>query len=495
MSYTKFAVRGVATILIISLLAGFLGYAARVIMARNLALEEFGLFYAVFAFLSLLGIFKSFGFDKSLVKYIPEFISQKKNDLIKTSILYVAFTQIITNVIIIVIVYFLSDFLAVHYFKSAKAAIVLNWLAVAFFLDSFVQILKFTFQGFKEIGHFAGIDVVRMTLIVIITYTGFKLDYKLLSPIAAYIIVPIILIIIYGWVLIKRVFPEYSKSKFIRNKALIKEVSQYSIFILATTVGGMILGYTDTITLTYFSGLTSVALYSVALPTTRVLIYFPRAITSVLLPLTSELWSKNKKEMLANGIESLFKYSVIIMVPIVFMIFSFSELILGVFFGKNYLPASVTMKILSIGILFAPISGICNNFFSGIGKPKVSSIMVYTATLLNVATSLILVPLFNIIGAAISTSTGYLIMMLVGLTKMRDFIEIKIPIGVWTKTFLAGITFVMVIWLLKKALALNMWLETAILLATGSLVYAILLFLLKVISIKEMKEIYLRIVK
>ena len=49
-SYTKFAVRGAATILVISLIAAILGYVVRVLLARNLEVEEFGLFYAVFAF-------------------------------------------------------------------------------------------------------------------------------------------------------------------------------------------------------------------------------------------------------------------------------------------------------------------------------------------------------------------------------------------------------------------------------------------------------------
>ena len=100
LTYTKFAVKGAATILFISLIAAFLGYLVRVILAKNLSMEEFGLFYAVFAFLGLIGIFKSFGFDKALAKFIPEFIHKKENNFIKSSIIYVALIQIITNSII-----------------------------------------------------------------------------------------------------------------------------------------------------------------------------------------------------------------------------------------------------------------------------------------------------------------------------------------------------------------------------------------------------------
>ena len=83
-SYTKSAVKGATVVLIISLVAAFLGYIVRFMLARNLTVEEFGLFYAVFAFLGLIGIFKSLGFDKALVKFIPEFIHKKEKDFIKS---------------------------------------------------------------------------------------------------------------------------------------------------------------------------------------------------------------------------------------------------------------------------------------------------------------------------------------------------------------------------------------------------------------------------
>ena len=66
-NYTKHAIKGTIIVLVVSVLAAFLGYIARLVMARGLSVEDFGLFYAVFAFLALLGVFKSLGFEKSLI--------------------------------------------------------------------------------------------------------------------------------------------------------------------------------------------------------------------------------------------------------------------------------------------------------------------------------------------------------------------------------------------------------------------------------------------
>jgi len=142
-NYTKFAVRGATIVMIISILAAFLGYLVRLVLARNLNVEEFGLFYAVFAFLGFFGMFKTFGFDKALIKFIPEFRHQKNYGLIKSSIIYASFIQLITNSVIIIGVYLFSSYLSVKFFHIAEAAIVLKWMAIASFFDSFTQVLKF----------------------------------------------------------------------------------------------------------------------------------------------------------------------------------------------------------------------------------------------------------------------------------------------------------------------------------------------------------------
>ena len=493
MSYTKLAVKGVATVFVISILAAFLGYVARFILARNLAVEDFGLFYSVFAFLGMFGAFKGLGFDRALAKFIPEFVHKKNYNQIKSSIIYVSAIQLLTNTIVIIGIYLFSEYLSQNFFRSPQAGIVLKLMAIAFFLDSFVLVLKFALQGFKKMAYFAGIDVVKMLLVIAIILIGMGMNYGILGPVAAYVIAPIIVIWIFGLIFLKRIFPEFLKSKFIYEGKLMKEISRYSIFAMSAGVGMVILGYTDTILLTYFSGLTSVALYNVALPTSKVLMYFPRSIGSVLLPLISELWAKKEKALIREGIESLYKYTIIIIIPMVFMILSFSDLLIITLFGNDYMPASGTLKVLSIGMIFAVLYAVNINFFSGIGKPEINNVIVYSAALFNLAANFLMIPIWGIIGAAISTTISYFIMMAIGLVKIRKYIKICFPIRIWIKTGTSGIIFIFIIYLLKGFMALNVWIETAIVLFISVLSYIILLFLFKIISLNEILALYKRI--
>jgi O-antigen/teichoic acid export membrane protein len=493
MSYTRLAVKGASTVLVISIIAAFLGYLVRLVLAKNLSIEEFGLFYAVFAFLSMLSIFKTLGFDTALIKFIPEFLHLKKNSYIKSSIIYAAAVQVVTNTIIIIAIYLASSYLASNFFQNPKADYVLKIMAIAFFIESFILVIKLSLQGFKKMVLFAGIDIIRMVLVLALVFLGFQLNYGLISPIVAYTITPIILTFIFGFILIRKVFPKFLASEFILSKKMFKKIFKYGIFVMAASLGILILGYTDIMMLTYFSGLTAVAFYSVALPTAKILIYFPRAISAILIPLSSELWTKKKKDMLREGMESLYKYSFIVIVPLVLIMFSFADIIINVLFGKTYLPASSAMKILSIGMIFATINGICSNFFSGIGKPQIASKMIYAGAIFNLLANLVLIPLLGIVGAAITTTLSYSLMMLIGLLNIKKFIVVKFPIKIWIKTLIVGFIFTTLIAILKKVLVLNIWAETAIVLIISGIFYILLLFLFKIVRSEEIRNLHKRI--
>src|SRR3989338_11008276 len=494
-NYTKLAVKGVTTVFILTMLAAFLGYIVRVLLAKYLSMEEFGLFYAVFSFLGLWRIFKNIGFDKAIIKFIPELQHEEKNDLIKSSIIYVSIVQLITNTIFIVLIYLLSNYLSVHFFRSTQASIVLKLMAIAFFIDGFVFILKFSFQGFQKMMLFAGIEVIRMSLIIAIVFIGLVLNYGILSPVIAYIFAPVILLLVFTPILTKIVFPEFSKSKFILNKILFKKLSKYSFFVMTTGMGSMIFGYTDSTVLTYFTSLKDVALYNIAFPTANLLIYFPRAINGILVPLTAELWAKKKYALLKAGMESLFKYSIIIIVPLAFMMSSFTDLLINTFFGKEYLLASAAMKILIFGFIFGTLNGICMYFFSGIGKPQINSKILFTAAIFNLIGNLILIPIIGIMGAAITTTLSYFIMMAMSLKEIRKFIEIRFPIKIWIKTLIAGAGMIFVILLLNTILSFNIFLKTAVIFAISGIAYTALLFLLRAVEINELKDLYKRVVK
>ena len=83
--YTKKLVSGSAFLFLMLILAAIIGYFIRVVLARNLSPSEYGLFYAVFAFVSFFLFFRDLGLNQAIAKYIPEFkIKGKYNEIRKS---------------------------------------------------------------------------------------------------------------------------------------------------------------------------------------------------------------------------------------------------------------------------------------------------------------------------------------------------------------------------------------------------------------------------
>tara|TARA_Y100000310_G_scaffold94862_1_gene92635 strand:- start:1251 stop:2741 length:1491 start_codon:yes stop_codon:yes gene_type:complete len=491
-NYTKHAIKGVSIIFIISIISAFFGYLIRFLLARNLTLEQFGLFYSIFSFLSLITLFKTLGFDRSLIKFIPELISKKRINLIKTSIFFVIAIQIITNLIAIVLIYLFSRYLSINFFHNSQADYLLRLMAIAFFIDGFVVILKFSMQGFQRMALFSLLDLFRMLILLLIIFIGLNMGIGLYAPIIAYILTPAILLLIFGFIFLKYVYPDFIKTNLVRDNNLFKKISKYSLFIMITSSGVMVLGHTDSLLLTYFKGVAAVGLYSVALPTAKLLLYFPNAFGSILLPVTSELWTKKEDYLLKYGVESLYKYSMIIVVPMGLIMLTYSEIIITLLFSKDYISAVFALKILVVGMLFATLHAIHSNFFQGIGKPQIHSKIIIFGAIFNLIGNIILIPFYGIYGAAITTSFVYFVMVVVGLYNIKKFINLNFPFKDWGKILFSGVILVIIINFLRGILKINIIIEIIIVLLISGIVYSGLLFLLGLLNIKELKKIITR---
>src|SRR3989338_10278453 len=443
-NYTKKALKNAVIVFVISIVAAFIGYFVRIFFARNLTVEEFGLFYATIAFLGFFSFFKGLGLDTALTFFIPKFTAKSEFQNIKNSIIYASIVLLVNNIIFLIIILIFAKYLGVNFLKHDFGPIVLILMAISLFVDSFVFLIKSSFQGFQKMGLFSSVDIIRMILILAISLIFFKMDYGILSPVIAYIITSLILLFVYFPFLYKN-FDAFTKNKFFWDKPLFKRLRKYGIQVILISSVGIVIGYSDQLMITYFRGLEEVGIYSAVLPTAMLTWYITSAIGYVLLPITSELWNKGMKKELRKGIELIYRFSLILMLPASLLIITFSDIILESFYGSNYVVGSTALKILAVGIMLHSFHGINGGIFSGIGKPDIITKIAGTGAILNILLNFALIPEFGFLGAAIATLVTYISMMLFGLSILKKINLIKIPYLRWIKTLFVSIAFLLIV--------------------------------------------------
>jgi len=303
MNYTKSLVRGSGIVFIVTILSALLGYLLRILLARNLTIEEYGLFYAVFAFVNVIASFRGFGVGQALIKYIPEFKFNKKYSLIKKGVIYYFSLQFISFILILGIVFLFADKLAVNYFKDLTSINILILLSLASFFAIFESLFHVLFLGYRKSGHYAFTTFFQMFMVVIVSFLLLKMGVGYLAPAYGYLVASIISGVVYYFIF-RKMSPQFFKVNFSYDPKFFKKLTLFGLPLTASAIIGSSIGQLDVLILTYFTSLKEVALYSIALPISMLLRHFSKSISLIVIPISSEIYLKNRS-LLLEGIKNI----------------------------------------------------------------------------------------------------------------------------------------------------------------------------------------------
>ena len=494
-SYIKRALSSVGILFFFAVVGAGSGYLLRLFFAHKLGVESYGLFYAVYALLAFVISFRDLGLGLALTKYIAEFSVQKKLQAIKNSLVFVLFENVAVSALFVLIFFFLADFLALHYFKSPDAGFLIKLIVIAFFLQTFLDVLRWTFLGFQDMVSYAVVHHLKTTSVLALALIFFHFFDGLYAAAYSYMFYPLVFLLLFLPVFFKKTFPSFFTLRSRFDKKLIKKLFSFGIPQTITTSGSLTLGYMDTIFLTLFRNVVEVGIYNVALPTAKLLTFVSESIATFLIPFTSELWSKGHKQHLLDGAQLLYKYLFMVALPGIGILIAFSDLLITLFFGMEYFGAVLPLRILAFGSLGLVMYIVNFAFLSGLGQPKVNAKIMGSAAVLNAIFNLIFIPLYGVVGAAIATSASYFFIFGASMWYIRKFIPVRIPFLDWGKTLCSTFAMVLLIFYLKGVFMFNNIWEAGIIVGIVGVVYLLLLYSMKLLDFVELKGILNQITK
>lgn len=487
-SFAKQAFHGAVVIILLGIVSNFLAYILRMILARSLPKEDFGLFYAVVAVVGVLYIATHLGLNDALTRHIAA--SRVKGDVssIKAAILAVMYIEIALAVIAMAAIAAAAPFFAQKYFHHPLAVTVIIVQSLGMIMLPFETLYFSIFQGYQKMGWLGSINVIRMTFVVLFTLLYLWLGLGVLSPALGYLSWYFVAIAIYSPIIGRSVLPGFFSIPYHISWGLVRNLLAFGIPIIFSSMAVVIISYTDTIMLTALRGsLEEVAVYNVALPTASIIWFFSAGLAIVLFPVTSELWERKYHSHLQDGIRLVYRYALIFITPLALALATFPEFVLSTFFGPGFESGSTVLRILSIGAILFTFGRVNEAFFSGIGDPKQNSRIVWTGALVNLALNILLIPHFGMIGAASATVTSFFIIFLMGLIGLKKRVSFSIPWLSWIKVAFAGTLFMTALLWLKAVLPLPVWPKVILGTLASFVIYAAVLLLTKAVTIQEIK--------
>lgn len=446
---------------VVSLLLTFISIAA---IARSLTKAEYGIFFLAFTIFQVLFILASIGLQDGVARFIGIYRSRGDSKKVRGTIKAAIRISIITSLILALIIYFTSNIISIKIFRMPGLLQPLRIFTIALPFFVLINIFVSIFRGFgnvrvKVIYSDFLLNFLRVVFVVAAIYLGFKLD----GIAAAFILLIFIICVL----LSIRTFKTYS---FANAEPQTKKLLLFSVPLLMQGIIGILMSWTDTIMLGYFTTAGQVGLYNAASPIAKLLTIALASLVFLHIPIASSLYAKRSYDEIRRIYTIVTKWVLVITLPAFFLFFLFPSTTIATLFGVKYIPASTALQILSIGfivhVLFRPNGAT----LTVIGKPKILMFNSIVGGVLNILLNLFLIPRYGIEGAALATAISFTFFNL--LTSSQLYIMMRIiPLSKNSFKIIFSSGAAAFAWyLLLKHITIHYYITTAISLAALALI-------------------------
>jgi O-antigen/teichoic acid export membrane protein len=379
-----------------------------VFSARILGPEGWGSFQYVLSIASIFFIFSDWGISNLLIRDY-----QQKGDFKE---------RIHTGSLIREILVFLSLIIALMaslIFENQNFRKTFIILAFFLFLSNLRDYITSFFQAIQKMEKQFVVNFIE-SLLTLIFGIIFLLTLKNMASLSLTYFLGMFFSLIFCLLLAKN-FLIYLKPKI--NYEFIKYYLINGLPLVLFGMLGFIFFTTDQIILGKLKGVEMVGYYSIATRIILILTTFPSLFLTSLFPQLA--LSVSNKERLRN----IFKKSIPFILLTSFSFFVFVLIFadfLTLIFGQKYIPSIQPLKLLSLILLFLPLTNLFDNFLFSINRQWQDFFITLFCALLNVVLNFILIPQYSIFGAIYATLISQFVnLILTSLLSYKYFLRLN----------------------------------------------------------------------
>jgi O-antigen/teichoic acid export membrane protein len=403
----KLIVRSSFIVFITVILSKLLAWAYRVIIVRYYGIEAYGYYSLLILVLGLFVTFGSLGFVDGLLRYIPKYLGEKKNQNARYLLNYSIVSLLVSGLISVVLLFFFSDYIAIKVFKDVGFSSLLKVFSLLILAWIFSNVFLTTINSLEKIGWYSFLsdvlpNISRVGIILILIFLGSSMNAVFISYGASLIILVTFSYIIfkrYSHVLIKK---EISLAE---KESMKKEFRAYSFPMVFTGGVSKLNFWIDSLIIAIFLTPSDVGFYNAAIPVALLLHIIPELFYPLFFPLITRMISSKNREVAKDISKQLGKWVFMINLPIFILLFFFPDVVLGFIFNISDPVTSSSLRILSLGAFITSFLYISQRLLLIHGFSKTLLFNSVLALVANIILNVILIPKYGIMGAAIATSS------------------------------------------------------------------------------------------
>lgn len=392
----------------LKLLSVALNLGLSIFLARTLGAEGFGTYAYIVAMLTMLMIPATLGLDRLLVREIAIYRGSDQAQCIKGIISWSFRITLVVSVALGLLASLVFWQLPLFKVNGAHSTGFL-WLAfLTLPLLCLNSLQEGALKGFSDVvvGQISGSVVAPGVLLLgsLAFYRFFPGFFNPQYSLAIYAIAAVMALLSSTFLLKRRytanpsIEPAYSCTVWLSS----------SLPLMLLTVMQILNVRVDLLMLGAMSGVESVGVYVVVTRLTQQMYLITAVIGVVLLPSIAGLYSTGDRAKLQRLITASSRASIAISSVFGLGLFLFSDTLL-LLFGDDFQSGGLTLDILVVGQIVNISLGAVGSILTMTSNEKFLVISIGVSTVMNIALNYLLIPVMNIEGAAIATTTSLIV--------------------------------------------------------------------------------------
>lgn len=455
---TRKHIRGSSLLLVGRIIAMAINFGVQVLTVRYLSKSDYGAFAYALTVVSTASMAALFGLDKAIVRFVPIYHERKDYKKMFGTVLIALATIAAIGLAMVLLVFGLRGFLTSTVITdplSISLLLILIALSPMEALDSVFQGLLAVFAQPRAIffrRHILGPGLKLAAVLLVIVSRS---NVYLLA--AGYLLGGLLGILVYVSML-ARVLKDTGLLAYLNLRELkipAREIFSFSLPLLSSDLVSIARTTMIVVLLGYFHSTTSVAEFRAIVPVAGLNLLVLQSFKFLYTPLAARMFAREDRE----GINKLYwqtaVWIAVLSFPIFVLSFSLARPLTVLLFGDRYAESGLLLALLAFGNYFNAALGFNTYTLRVYGRVGYIVLVDVITTLLSLGLSLLLIPRFGALGAAISASSTLVIYNLLNHTGLLLRTGIDLFQWRYLRVYLSIVGSALVIFFLQEILGLH----------------------------------------
>ena len=378
-----------------------------IIIARLLGADNYGLYTVALAAPNLISTFRDWGINVAMVKYSAQYNSESNTTKIRSVFVSGLLFEIILGLVLSVVSFALSGFLATNFNRPAIAPLI--QIASFFVLTSaLINAATAAYTGMETM-HLNSIlliiqSIAKTALILALVLLGLGTLGAITGFTIAVVIAGLAGVFLM-WNIYKSL-PKPANSK-LEIIATTKTMFKYGLPIsIGTILVGFLTQFYSYILAIFVSNNAIIGNYSVAINFVVLIAFFATPVTTMLFPAFSKLDPQKDKALFGNIFQYSVKYAAFVVVPVAAMVMALAQPAISTIFQDKYVLAPLFLVLLSVTYLYTAFGSLSvGNLINGQGYTTFNLKVSILTAVIGFPLSFVLISKFGVIGLIVTSLT------------------------------------------------------------------------------------------